>query len=230
VVLLASHYSPSLLEPMQVPRMLLGRQGEVTKRVAPLVKAFVRGTQPSLLDFGELMSSAEAPRALFPLNPGRSGGPSADFHCYAFLWGVLAAETKGKVNRERCEEAFGWSLEQPWSFLGTLSQVGTFFFVKVDRAGFVKEPPPEVLRVLTRGRPEWYLPFLMATLRHWGVLAAEGQRYTPAPLGLPREFTSVAHPIISVLGHMGLVKSPADVDTSEKVLRAVQRAVAHPPN
>jgi hypothetical protein len=69
---------------MQVPRMLLGRQTAVKSRVSPLVKAFVRGIEPGLLDFGELMSST-APGAHFPLNPSRAGSLSAAFHCYAFL-------------------------------------------------------------------------------------------------------------------------------------------------
>lgn len=87
MVLLAGVYRVSALKSMQVPRMLLGRQAEIKKRVAPLVMAFASGTEPRLLDFGELMNSAEAPGALFPLNPGRVGGSSIDFHCYAFLWG-----------------------------------------------------------------------------------------------------------------------------------------------
>jgi hypothetical protein len=78
--------------------------------------------------------------------------------------------------------------------------VGTLFFVKVDRAGFVKEPPPEVLEVL--------------------------MRFTPAPLGMPREFTRAGRPIINVLAHLGLIKTPDDVDTPAKVLHAVERAVA----
>jgi hypothetical protein len=191
-----------------------------------LVKAFVGGTKPHQLDFGEMMGSAEAPDALFPLNPGRPGSASLDFHCYAFLYGVLEAETKGTADRKRFEEAFGWSMEQAWSFLGTLGEVGTLFFVKMDRAAFIKEPPPEVLR----GRPEWYLPFLSAALQHWETLAAEGPRYTPAPLGLPREFTRTGRPIIQVLGHLGLVKTPSDVDTPAKVLQAVRRALAQPQN
>jgi hypothetical protein len=210
--------------------MLLGRQGEVTKRVAPLLKAFVRGAKPNSLDFGEFMSSAEEPGAYFALNPSRTGSPSQDFHCYAFLWGLMKAGTAGKVDRFRSEEAFGWSLENPWSFLGTLSQVGTLFFVKVDPAGLVKPPPLEVLRERMRGRPEWYRPFLSAVLRHWDVLAAEGQRYTPAPFTAPREFTRVAGPIINVLADLGLVKTPADIDTPAKVLHAVQLAVAQRQN
>ena len=85
MVLLGYSSRPGVLELMQVPQMLLGRQNDVKKRVAPLVQAFVRGTKPCLLDFGELMSSSDAPGAFFPLNPSRSGSPSADFHCYAFL-------------------------------------------------------------------------------------------------------------------------------------------------
>ena len=83
-----------------------------------------------------------------------------------------------------------------WSFVGALSQVGTFFFVKVDPAGLIKKPPPDVLSDLRRGRPEWYLPLLSAALRHWDVLAAEGQRYTPAPLGMPRDFTRAGDDIL----------------------------------
>ncbi len=213
---------------MQVPRMLFGRQGEVRKRVAPLVKAFVGGAEPSSLDFGEMMSSAEAPAALFPLNPGRTDSHTPDFHCYAFLWGVLEAKTKRKIDRKHLELAFGWSLEEPWSFLGTLSQVGTLFFVKGDRSGFVKPPPPEVLREFERGRPEWYLPSLSAALRHWDTLAAEGQRYTPAPATMPRDFTRAGHPVIEVLADLGFVRSPADVDTRAKVLGLVQQAVMRP--
>jgi hypothetical protein len=207
---------------MQVPRILLGQRGDVKKRVAPLVRALVGGTHLSQLDFGELMSSAEAPEALFPLNPGRGSTSRADFHCYAFLYGAMEAKTAGKLERERFEDAFAWSLEQPWSFLGTLSQVGALFFVKPDRSAFVKEPPPEALR----GRPEWYLPFLSAASRHWQVLAAEGERYTHEPLGAPREFTRDGRPLVQVLRDLGLVKTPADVDTSAKVLRAVQQALA----
>jgi len=215
---------------MQVPRMLLGRQGEVTKRVAPLVKAFMRGAKPSSLDFGEFMSSAEAPDAFFPLNPGRTESPSSDFHCYAFLWGVMMAKAGDKLGRQQFEEAFGWSLEQPWSFLGTLGQAGQLFFVKADRAGFVREPPPEVLHELMRGRSDWYLPFLSAALRHWEILAAEGERYPHEPLGSSREFTRQSRPIVLILRELGLVKTPADIDTPAKVRHAVQLAVAQPPN
>jgi hypothetical protein len=208
--------------PMQVPRILLGQRGDVKKRVAPLVKAFVGGSSPAELDFGQLMSSAEAPGALFPLNPGRGNSAQADFQCYAFLYGVMEAKTAGKLDRQRYEEAFGWSLEQPWSFLGTLSQVGALFFLKMDRAAFIKEPPPEALR----GRPEWYLPFLSATSRHWQVLAAEGERFMHEPQGSPREFTHDARPIVQVLGELGLVKAPGDFDTPAKVFLAVQQALA----
>jgi hypothetical protein len=187
-----------------------------------LVKAFAGGTEPSSLEFGELMYSADAPDALFPLNPGRAGSASADFHCYAFLYGVLEAKTKGKLAREQFEDAFGWSLGQPWSFWGAWGEAGSVFFLKMDREAFIKEPPPEVLR----GRPEWYVPFLSAVLRHWDALAAEGQRYTPAPLASPRGFTRVAHTIAQVLGHMGIVKTATDVDTSAKLLHAVQVALA----
>jgi hypothetical protein len=206
--------------------MLLGQSGEVKKRVAPLVKAFAGGTKASLLDFGELMNSADVPRALFPLNPGRVGSPSSDFHCYAFLYGVMEAKTKGKIDREQFEEAFRWSLERPWSCIGALGEAGSVFFLKMDRAGFVKDPPPEVLR----GRPQWYAPFLSAVLRHWPDFAAEAQRFTPAPLGSPREFTRVAYTIAQVLGHMGVVKTSTDVDTSAKVLHAVRKALAQPQN
>lgn len=210
---------------MQVPRILLGREGEVKRRLSPLVNAFVRGAEPSSLDFGDSMSSADAPSAYFPLNPGRNGSPTLDFHCYAFLWGLMLAKTKHKLERKRMESAFAWSLEQPWSFVGALSQVGTLFFVKADRAGFIKPPPPDVLRELERGRPEWYRPFLAATLRHWDALAAEGPRYPPAPGVSPREFTLAGRPIINVLAELGFVKTPEDVDTSAKVLSAVRRAV-----
>lgn len=209
---------------MQIPRIFLGSEREVSRRVAPLVNAFVRGAEPGSLEFGELMSSAEAPQASLSLNPGRAHSPTVDFHCYAFLWGVQEAKSKKKLDRKRMDLAFGWSLDEPWSFLGTLSQVGTLFFAKVDRAGFVKPPPEEVLRELEHGRPEWYRPFLSAALRHFDVLAAEGQRYTPAPSVSPRDFTRAGRPIIEVLADLGLVKEPDDVDTSEKVRRAIEQA------
>ena len=208
---------------MQVPKMLLGRCGEVKKRVAPLVKAHIGGKRANELDFGELVNSAEEPSALFPLNPG-PGSTRADFHCYPLLYGLVEADAAGKLDRQRFEEAFGWSLEQPWSFLGTLSQIGTLFFVKPDRARFIKEPPAEALR----GRPEWYLPFLEAAARHWPVLAAEGPRFMHEPSLSPREFTRDGRPLVQVLRELGLVNTPADVDGPAKVLRAIERALAQP--
>jgi hypothetical protein len=97
---------------MQVPKVLLGQCGEVKKRVAPLVKAYIGGKRANELDFGELVSSAEEPSALFPFNPG-PGSTRADFHCYPFLYGLREAQAAGKLDRGRFEEAFGWSLEQP---------------------------------------------------------------------------------------------------------------------
>lgn len=203
---------------MLVPRILFGQRGEVKRRVAPLVRAFADGRSAQDLDFGPLMRSAEAPGALFPLNPGPGAAGRADFHCYAFMYGVMEAQTAGKVDRKRFEDAFGWSLEQPWSFLGTLSQVGGLFFLKMDRAAFIKEPAPEALR----GRPEWYLPFLSAASRHWQALAVEGSRFPYEPLSSPREFTRSGRPILQVLGELGF----SDVDTSAKVERAIQQALA----
>jgi hypothetical protein len=207
---------------MQLPRLFYGKRGEPKSRLAPLIKALQAGARLDSWDFGPTMSSSEAPSASLLLNPGRTGSSNDDFHCYALLYGLMASWQKGSLPRRCFDDAFVWSLREPWAFVGTLGEAGGVFFLKMSRDAFTREPPPELLR----GKPEWYGPYLRAALHHWDVLVGEGPRFASAPLGQPKEFTRVAMALGHVLGDCGVVSGPADGDTQAKILAAIHRALA----
>ena len=192
------------------------------KRMAPYVKALRRGARIEALDFGRLMDSHSDANAYLLLNPGRAGSAKKDFHCYALLYAVMDAGNRGTLELPDLDNAFIWSLSSPWSFVGTLGEAGTMFFLKMAREAFTQEPPPEILR----GKPEWELPYLKAALRHWDTLAAEGPRYASAPLGVPKEFTAVGHVLTIKLFRAGLAKAPEDV-AKPAVVKPIVERLAH---
>lgn len=207
---------------MQIPRLFYGTRGETKRRLAPLIKALESGAELETWDFGPTMASSEVPSAALLLNPGRMGSASDDFHCYALLDGLLEGIPKRGIDRRYFDAAFVWSLSAPWSFVGTLGEAGGVFFLKLSPAVFAREPKPELLR----GKPEWYGPYLRATLRHWDALVAEGPRFAVAPMGIQREFDGMTPALGAILGDCGVVRNAADGDTPAKILTAIHRALA----
>jgi hypothetical protein len=211
-----------ILLPMQIPQLLYGRRGETKRRLAPLIKALERGKELETLVFGPTMASSAVPSAALLLNSGRMGSDSDDFHCYALLDGLLEGIGRRGTHRRYFDAAFVWSLGVPWAFVATLGEIGGIFFLKLSPAAFAREPNPELLR----GKPEWFGPYLKATLRHWDALVAEGARFADAPLGRRREFTGISPALDRILWDSGVVHSPAEADTPAKILAAIHRALA----
>jgi hypothetical protein len=207
---------------MKIPRMLLGRRGEVKRRVEPIIRAMAGGEPLTEAAFGPLMSIQETRSALMLTNPGRGSGGDEAFHCYTLLYNVMGAMVKGRVKASHFDEAFGWSLGAAWSFVGTLGEAGTVFFLKMPREAFTKEPPPEILR----GKPEWYAPFLKAALTHWEVLSQAGTRFAMRAGGEAFEFSRVSFAINQVLADCHVVSEAADVESPAKVHAAILTALA----
>ncbi|HYJ07680.1 MAG TPA: hypothetical protein VEX18_01690 [Polyangiaceae bacterium] len=150
------------------------------------------------------------------------GSDTDDFHCYALLDGLLEGIGRRGIHRRYFDAAFVWSLRAPWSFVATLGEIGGIFFLKLSPAVFAREPNPELLR----GKPEWFGPYLKATLRHWDALVAEGPRFAEAPMGRRHEFDGMTPALGAILGDCGVVRSAADADTPAKILVAIHRALA----
>jgi hypothetical protein len=207
---------------MEVPQILFGRRSEVKKRVDVIIRTFTKGQPLSTSAFGPLMSTDEAPSALILTNPGRYAGGDDAFHCYALLYGLMEAMMKGRAQDTHFEQAFGWSLEAPWSFVGTVGEAGTMFFLKMPREAFSKEPPPEVLR----GKPEWHAPFLKAALTHWDVLTRAGVRFARGAGGQAYGFSRVSFAIYQVLAKCDVVLEAADIETPARTQAAIRTALA----
>ncbi|HKY40000.1 MAG TPA: hypothetical protein VJN18_28895 [Polyangiaceae bacterium] len=207
---------------MQIPKLFYGRRGEAKSRLVPIIKALASGAELETWDFGPTMVSSEVPSAALLVNPGRIASDNDDFHCYALLYGLMEATYKRGLDRRYFDDAFAWSLDTPWSFVGTLGEAGGVFILKLSPAAFAREPKPELLR----GKPEWYGPYLRATLRHWDALVAEGPRFAEEPMGSRHEFTGMTAPLGAILGDCGVVRNATDGDTSSKILAAIHRALA----
>jgi hypothetical protein len=219
---------------MEIPKMFYGQQKEVRARTLKLVKQFEKGAPVESLDFGEMMDTFEVRDAgiwgrsdgypLLLLDSSKPLGSHIDeFHCYAFFAEVfrLVVTRRSDDSRwnSRWEEAFGWSLHEPWRLLGVAGQSGKSFFYRANRTVAPNAPEDAV-----RGRPEWYGPYLRATLKSWDILEGEGPRYDFASQG--RLFSMMPTTVLLVLGYLGAPVEPNPCYTPGRTIELLRAAVA----
>lgn len=187
---------------MKIPRLLFGKATEVSRRLRPLVSSVLKGATLPELDFGELMDTRDEPASFILLKDQSVPNAAAPFRCHAFLYELYRARTAKRGKGDEPEQAFIWSLEQPWSFAGTCGEAGIPFFFKADPKNF-PHAKPEALT----GRPEYWLPFLLAADRFWLELESEGPRFEPIVTG-GHPFSMCASTLIRVLSYVGMPMDP----------------------
>lgn len=146
---------------LSIPVALAGKSDEVTRRLRPRIKAFLKGEPWSPLDVDESVDAQSVGGLLVLSGPAPLLTGDPHIQAYLPLSLLTKAVAKEQVSPAREDEAVGASLESAWGLLGVLS-------------------PPNLMLALPPGR---HRPIFDAAVRFWDELDGVGARYT---VGLPQ--------------------------------------------
>lgn len=166
---------------MQIPGFLHGRPDEVARRCEGLIARLAGGGSLADAVPGEWLDTGSEQGLLVLNGPSPLLRASADFQSYLPHFMIRDAVGAGRLSSNVEVQVFEASLGSPWALLGILA-------------------PANVMWVHDESR---HRPLLEACLRHWDVLAGEGDRYT---LGLPSgsPLWSLQTNLKYVLVHLGV--------------------------
>jgi hypothetical protein len=169
---------------MQIPSLLYGQYADVRKRCRRAITRSLRGQRPfwEAIAADGMIETADHPGLIVVDGPLASD--HMHYHCFAPLYLLLTDRTTGALNPAAEDEIFTSGLQNPWSFLCMLStNAMNTWFAKRDL--------------------ERYRSYVRAALRHWGLLDAEGLRYSPG-FGGGERLWDVASPLAHALANVGV--------------------------
>jgi len=193
---------------MLLPGLLYGSYPDVRKRCRTAIRRCI--TEQRLLwevvQADGMLDTAQHP-GLIVVEP-LLGGSGNNFHCYAPLYLMQKDDAKSQLSAEAAAAIFSVGLEEQWSLTCMLSRQVIYSWM---------------------GDTEHYRRYVLAFLRQWGALDAEGERYSSG-MDTGRRLWELPTMLQSALVNLGvpipLVQEPLPPGGLYALLGAADRTLA----
>lgn len=176
---------------MQIPSLLYGQAGEVRKRCRRAFRHHARNQQRFWEAFAadDMIDTADH-QGLISVEGTYSSGKNETLYCCSMPLYLFVIDRQIERTPAMEEEIFSTGLEAPWRLLCMFSRQTMYSWFRThDPARF---------------RPDRFARYVMAILRYWDVLDAEGARYAGGLAKPEAHLWDVADALKFVLANLGV--------------------------